>query len=304
LDEYKTPEKDYWVEAVNTACHAINRLNLHKIMKKTAYELLIGKMPKVKYFRVFGCKCFILNKKSKSSKFAPRVDEGFLLGYGTNEHGYHVFNKTTGQTEIVIDVTFDESDGSQKEQVNVEIVGKEEPSYQVIKKLATGELKSVEKDDDDDAQKQVNHDPHMHHGSTDVHGDASTSRSDRGSREQANQDSPQVEDGNQDDDKTRSNEDSPSVNQDYDSEDDGPIQARSKVPHPRAHQSIQRDHPIDTILGSIQRGVMTRSRLATFCEHCSFVSSKLPLRVEDALKIPDWVMATQEELNNFTRNEV
>jgi hypothetical protein len=49
---------------------------------------------------------------------------------------------------------------------------------------------------------------------------------------------------------------------------------------------------------------MTRSRLATFCEHCSFVSSKLPLRVEDALKIPDWVMAMQEELNNFTRNEV
>jgi hypothetical protein len=26
--------------------------------------------------------------------------------------------------------------------------------------------------------------------------------------------------------------------------------------------------------------------------------------VEDALKIPDWVMAMQEELNNFTRNEV
>jgi transposase InsO family protein len=35
LDEYKTPDK-YWVEEVNTACHAINRLYLHKIMKKTA----------------------------------------------------------------------------------------------------------------------------------------------------------------------------------------------------------------------------------------------------------------------------
>jgi hypothetical protein len=78
LDEYKTPDK-YWVEAVNTACHAINRLYLHKIMKKTAYELLTGNQPKVHYFQVFGCKCFILNKKSKSSKFAPKVDEGFLL---------------------------------------------------------------------------------------------------------------------------------------------------------------------------------------------------------------------------------
>jgi hypothetical protein len=147
LDEYKTLDK-YWAEAVNTACHAINCLYLHKIMKKTAYELLIGNKPKVHYFRVFGCKCFILNKKSKSSKFTPKVDEGFLLGYGTNKHGYHVFNKTTGQVEIAIDVTFDETDGSQKEQVNVDIVGKEEPSSQVIMKLTTGEVKPVEDDDE------------------------------------------------------------------------------------------------------------------------------------------------------------
>jgi transposase InsO family protein len=71
LDEYKILEKDYWAEAVNTACHAINRLYLHKIKNKTAYELLTSKKPKVDYFRVFGCKCLILNKKSKSSKFAP-----------------------------------------------------------------------------------------------------------------------------------------------------------------------------------------------------------------------------------------
>jgi hypothetical protein len=29
-----------------------------------------------------------------------------------------------------------------------------------------------------------------------------------------------------------------------------------------------------------------------------------PLRVEDALEDADWVMAMQEELNNFTMNEV
>jgi hypothetical protein len=27
-------------------------------------------------------------------------------------------------------------------------------------------------------------------------------------------------------------------------------------------------------------------------------------RIEDALRDPDWVLAMQEELNNFTRNEV
>ena len=94
------------------------------------------------YFRVFGSKCFILNKKSKSSKFAPKVDEGFILGYGTNKHGYRVFNKTIGLIEIAVDVTFDETDGSQKEQVNVEIVGNEEAPHKAIKKLAIGESKA------------------------------------------------------------------------------------------------------------------------------------------------------------------
>jgi hypothetical protein len=34
------------------------------------------------------------------------------------------------------------------------------------------------------------------------------------------------------------------------------------------------------------------------------VSSIEPYRVEDALRDPDWVLAMQEDLNNFTRNEV
>jgi transposase InsO family protein len=44
LDEYKTSDR-FWAEAVNTACYAINRLYLHRILKKTSYELLTGKRP-------------------------------------------------------------------------------------------------------------------------------------------------------------------------------------------------------------------------------------------------------------------
>jgi hypothetical protein len=57
-------------------------------------------------------------------------------------------------------------------------------------------------------------------------------------------------------------------------------------------------------LGDISKGVTTRSRLANFCEHYSFVSSIEPFRVEEAFQDPDWVLAMQEELNNFNRNEV
>jgi hypothetical protein len=61
---------------------------------------------------------------------------------------------------------------------------------------------------------------------------------------------------------------------------------------------------VDNILGDIKKGVTTRSRVANFCQHYSFVSSIEPFKVEDALHDPDWVVAMQEELNNFKRNQV
>jgi transposase InsO family protein len=49
LDEYKTL-KQFWVEAVNTTCHTTNRLYLHKLLKKTSYELITGNKLSVSYF--------------------------------------------------------------------------------------------------------------------------------------------------------------------------------------------------------------------------------------------------------------
>jgi hypothetical protein len=75
-------------------------------------------------------------------------------------------------------------------------------------------------------------------------------------------------------------------------------------PPTQVRATIQRNHPMDQIMGDINKGVTTRSRLANFCEHYSFVSSIETFRVEEALQDPDWVLAMQEELNNFKRNEV
>jgi hypothetical protein len=134
LDEYKTRDI-FWAEAINTACHAINRLYLHKFHKKTSYELIAGKKPKVSYFRVLGCKCFILNKRPRTSNFAPKVDEGFLLGYGPNEHAYRVFNLTTGRIEVTVDLN---------------VVGNEKPSCEAIKQLAIDDVRPVEAKDEDE----------------------------------------------------------------------------------------------------------------------------------------------------------
>jgi hypothetical protein len=299
LDEYKVSDQ-FWAEAINTACHAINRLYLHKILNKTAYELLLSKKPNVSYFRVFGSKCFILNKKPKNSKFAPKVDEGFLLGYASNAHGYCVFNRTSSCVEVACDVTFDESNGSQGEQVDG-VVGMEESPSKTIKKLTTGEIKPRERgdqDDDDDDDDML-----MLRGSS-----TSTSSTQSGNSGHTSGDSRSPIRNIRTEGRTiRIMEVEPSTphqDQSQAEEEVEPIQHEAQVPRPRIHQIIQKDHPIGNILGSISKGVTTRSHLATFCEHYSFVSSLEPLKVEEALTDPDWVVAMQEELNNFTRNEV
>jgi hypothetical protein len=106
LDEYNTSDW-FWMEAVNTTCHATNRLYLHKLLKKTSYELLTDNKQSVSYFHIFRSKCYVLQKRSKSSKFAPKVYEGFLFGYDLNSRAYHVFNMTIGCVETTCDAVFD-----------------------------------------------------------------------------------------------------------------------------------------------------------------------------------------------------
>ena len=74
------PQK-FWGEAVNTSCH--NRIFFRAVTKKTAYEIWNGNKPKVKYFRVFGCKCCILNDWENLGKFNSKSDEGIFFGYST-----------------------------------------------------------------------------------------------------------------------------------------------------------------------------------------------------------------------------
>ena len=113
LDEYKTPRR-FWIDAIDTACHIINRVYLHKFFKKTAYELLTDKKPNVSYFKVFGAKCWIRDPHH-NSKFAPKAHEGFMLGYGKDSHTYRVFNNVLHKVVETVDVRFDETNGSQRE---------------------------------------------------------------------------------------------------------------------------------------------------------------------------------------------
>jgi hypothetical protein len=140
LDEYKAFNQ-FWTYAVNTASHAANHFYLHKLLKKTPYELLIGNKPNISYFRVFQSKCYVLQKRSKSYKFAPKVYEGFLLGYDLNLRAYHVFNKGSDCIETTCDAVFDETNGSQVGQYDLDVIDDEEATYDALQRMAIGDVR-------------------------------------------------------------------------------------------------------------------------------------------------------------------
>jgi transposase InsO family protein len=268
LDEYKTPDR-FWTEAINTACYSINRLYLHWILKKTSYEFLTSKKPNVSYFRVFGSKCFILTKRGRNSKFAPKAIEGFLLGFGSNIRVYRVFNKSTGLVEVSYDIVFDETNGSQVKQVDLDELDDEEAPCVALRNMSIGDVCPKESEEPPQTQDQP---------SSSIQASPLTQDEDMAQEEEdedQKDESPQEEDIYQGGDED-----------DQDKEDDQEIQDQ-RPPHPRVHQAIQRDHPVNSILGDIHKGVTTRSRVAHFCEHYYFVSSIEPYRVEDALRDSD-----------------
>nr|KAJ0209976.1 hypothetical protein LSAT_V11C400220510 [Lactuca sativa] len=68
----------FWAEAINTACFIQNRSLIHRIHKKTPYEMLKDRKPDVSFFHVFGCLCYILNQRDPRSKFEPKADKELL----------------------------------------------------------------------------------------------------------------------------------------------------------------------------------------------------------------------------------
>jgi hypothetical protein len=94
LHEYFIP-KFLWAEAVNTACHVVNRVGLRPLIKKTPYELWIDRKPNLSYFRLFGYQYFVLNETPKVIKFDSKSIEGIFVGYFFINKNYKIYIPTS-----------------------------------------------------------------------------------------------------------------------------------------------------------------------------------------------------------------
>ena len=108
----KDVARNLWGEAVNTACHMVNRVYFRPSTKKTSYELWKGRKPNVKYFRIFGSTYFILKDRENVGKFDSQSDERIFLGYSSTSKAYWVYNKRTMKIMETVNVLIVESSDS------------------------------------------------------------------------------------------------------------------------------------------------------------------------------------------------
>ncbi|GJR01564.1 retrovirus-related pol polyprotein from transposon TNT 1-94 [Tanacetum coccineum] len=100
--------KQFWGEAVNTACYTQNRSIIVKRHRKTAYEVFRGRAPDISYFHVFGCPVHIHNHRDHLGKFDEKADDGFFLGYSPVAKAFRAFNIRRQEMEETFHVTFSE----------------------------------------------------------------------------------------------------------------------------------------------------------------------------------------------------
>lgn len=77
----------YWSEAVSTVVYTLNWVNVNDNFGKTPFELWFGFKPTVKYFNIFGRKCYV-KRDEDIGKFDARSDEGIFLGYSIKSKAY------------------------------------------------------------------------------------------------------------------------------------------------------------------------------------------------------------------------
>ena len=126
----------YWREAISTIVHILNRGQLWINGNKTPYELWYGKAPSMKYFKVFGSRCYIKKLDEKLGKFDAISDEGIFIGYSSSKKAYRCYNlrlhKIVESADVTVDdlktkkvkhqkITLDNEDEEDEESVGVQV---------------------------------------------------------------------------------------------------------------------------------------------------------------------------------------
>nr|GFC13267.1 hypothetical protein [Tanacetum cinerariifolium] len=141
-------------KAIVIACFTQNRLIVHKQFDKTRYELMNKRKLNIKFFRVFGCRCYLLNDYEDVGKLKANADIGVFVGYSKESTAFRIYNKRTRSMKYLEDLFqnfYDEYLDSSKimksSTTNVETLINEEVFHEVSESFQ-GESSSSSLNDD------------------------------------------------------------------------------------------------------------------------------------------------------------
>ncbi|KAI3815555.1 hypothetical protein L1987_15226 [Smallanthus sonchifolius] len=325
LSDAKLPVT-FWADAVNTACHVLNRVLVVKRHNKTCYELINNRLTNLDYLVPFGSPCsLLLQNKDRQSKFHAKAVEGIFLGYVANSPCKRVYNIGTRTVEEWFEVdcskhsippkptgptwgfdydalfkSFNLPDISVDDAENVyELLGGGDDSS-----FSTRATVPIVTPDSNAASASGTHDSDNSEDVLVVGDDA-----------QANPNTTVGNDAPADpiniESSSSGTQEMGELSTNLDPEIQEPI-----VPETRVH----RNHPIDNIIGDPYAGVQSRHRTITentslyteildtgvmeTCLHATFVSQLEPKNVKEALTDNCWIEAMQDELSQFQKLHV
>ncbi|KAK9050852.1 hypothetical protein SSX86_030179 [Deinandra increscens subsp. villosa] len=104
----RTPQQNGVAERRNRTLIEAARILIIKGKNKTPYELWRKRKPNIYFFKPFGCPVTILRTNELLPKLAENADEGYFVGYCGVSKAYRVYNKRTKIVEETINVSFNE----------------------------------------------------------------------------------------------------------------------------------------------------------------------------------------------------
>ncbi|GJY80196.1 retrovirus-related pol polyprotein from transposon TNT 1-94 [Tanacetum coccineum] len=308
------------VEAVATACYTQNHSIVRLCHDKTPYELLHDKLPDLSFFHVFGALCYLTNNSGNLGKLQPKVDIGIFIGYAPPKKAFRIYNRRTRCIIETIHVDFDEltmmaskhsSSGPALHEmtpatISSRLVLNPPPSTPFVPPSRTDwdilfqplfdELLTPPPSVDHPAPEVI---PPI----AEVVAPKPAASTGSPSSTTVDQDAPSPSNSH-----TTPETQYPIIPNDVEEDNhDLDVAHMNNDPFFKHVTKWTKDHPLDNIIGELERPVSTRLQLheqALFCYYDAFLSSVEPKTYKDALTQSCWIEAMQEELNEFERLEV
>nr|GEY43691.1 hypothetical protein [Tanacetum cinerariifolium] len=313
----RTPEQNGIVKRRNrTLVEAARTMLIIPRHKKTPYHIINNRKPSVKFFHIFGSRCYIVRDGENLDKMKEKGYECIFVGYSTQSRAYRVFNKRTRVIMESIHVNFDELPQMASDQISSDPAPKcqsmalehDSLSPAIQRQENVVSKSSVVCSADAPNQHQHNTTPLNNHTTPAPTYQVPTLAPTVTSSENINQAETYVKNNQFADDEfinifcTPIQDQGETSSRHVDSSNMHTFYQR----YPSEHRWTK-DHPLEQVIGNPLQSVRTRHQPESDAEMCMFaltVSRTEPKNIKEAMADSAWIGSMQEELHQFDRLDV